>query len=100
MTGTTHWVPACWAQSRIFKILLSSSMTRREIYGKKALECLLAADGMASAENRVAMLTLAQCWSRLGIRSDEIADHQMTALPSGATIQPSPRVSDATRPRA
>jgi hypothetical protein len=53
------------------------------------MECLLAADGMANAENSVAMLTLAKFWSRLGIRSDEIADHQMTALPSGATIQPS-----------
>ena len=64
-------------------------MSSRELYGKKALECVLAADGMATAENRLAMLTLAQFWMRLGSRSDEIADHQMTALPSGATIQPS-----------
>jgi hypothetical protein len=65
-------------------------MSRRELYGKKALECLLAADRMVSAENRVAMLELAQFWMHLGTRTEEIADHQMTALPSGATIQPSP----------
>jgi hypothetical protein len=55
---------------------LSTLMNRRELYGKKAMECLLAADGMANAENRVAMLTLAKFWSRLGFRSDEIADHR------------------------
>jgi hypothetical protein len=50
-------------------------MSTREVYRKKALECLLAADGMANLENRVAMLELARIWMRLANSSEEVADH-------------------------
>ncbi len=59
-------------------------MSRRELYGKKALECVLAAGGMATAENRLVMLKLAQCWMRLGSSSEELAEHLVTAFRSGA----------------
>jgi hypothetical protein len=50
-------------------------MSTREVYRKRVLECLLAADGMANLEPRVAMLELAQYWIHLAKRSEEIADH-------------------------
>ena len=59
-------------------------MSTREVYRKKALECLLAADGMANLENRVAMLELARYWLHLATRSEQIADHQVMAFRSGA----------------
>jgi hypothetical protein len=58
-------------------------MSMRALYGTKAMECLLAADGMANAENRITMLKLAQCWMQLGTRSKDILDRvnrQVTAL--------------------
>ena len=61
-------------------------MSTREVYRKKALECLLAADGMANLENRVAMLEVAQVWMRLANRGEEVADHLIgvRAFRSGA----------------
>jgi hypothetical protein len=62
-------------------------MSRRALYGNKAMECLLAADGMANTENRIAMLKLAHCWMQLGTRSKDILDRvnrQVTALLSRA----------------
>ena len=60
-------------------------MSTREVYRKKALECLLAADGMANLENRVAMLEVAQVWMRLANRG-EVADDLIgiAAFQSGA----------------
>jgi len=61
-------------------------MSTREVYRKKALECLLAADGMANLENRVAMLEVAQVWMRLANRGEEVADDLIgiAAFQSGA----------------
>ena len=61
-------------------------MSTREVYRKKALECLLAADGMANLENRVAMLEVAQIWMRLANRGEEVADDLIgiAAFQSGA----------------
>jgi hypothetical protein len=58
-----------------FRTTAEFPMSRQEVYRKRALECLLAADGMANLENRVTMLGLAQIWMRLANTSDEIADH-------------------------
>jgi hypothetical protein len=62
-------------------------LSRRELYGRKAMECLLAADGMTNFENRIALVKLAQCWMQLGARSNDILDRanrQVTALLSRA----------------
>jgi hypothetical protein len=54
-------------------------MSTREAYRNKALECLLAAEGMASPERRAAMLKLAQIWMHLANRVEELTDHLVAA---------------------
>jgi hypothetical protein len=92
--STSRYSARSTAESQNARMLQSASsdsgevpMSRRELYGKKAIECLVVADGMTTVENRVAMLKLAQCWMQLGTRSNDIlarANRHVTALLSGA----------------
>jgi len=47
-------------------------MAETEDYRQKALECLLAADGIADPEKRLTMLEMAQAWMRMAQHAERL----------------------------
>ncbi len=63
-------------------------VSMRDQYRRKALECLLAADGLAEPDSRAAMLEMARSWMRLAEHTEPIGSLDAAVEPPDQSPDP------------